>query len=425
MIQSTPPSLAELTVNYRNALTFLDSKYAYFLTHVLNLGKPQWSEVTATASMECTDSHERPFAFTFNPRFAALLSTEQFAFVLAHQTMHLLLDHPVLARRFTDRARFELSADVVINDYLADNGFQLLSGVASGEGVIGMNCARISVGEVYDLLESRDFNLPERSIDEHGWIYDQTEDQALSLRASVEASIAEQELPVGILLLKEGEEHTHPSLPSLSESLRHVKQFTNEHRASLAWVKLLRKIHPDLFPHGGSQPTPAWHQRPRKLYGLPEVLLPIHRRDHYGKRGAMPSIVMALDTSDSISQQEAERFISLACSIPQDHIHLHACTFTTQYHELDLDKPKLIRGGTCFSAVEEFIQEVVIPAGRSARYPQAVIILTDGKGAFDDGAPAPEYFDRWHWLLSDYGIPPARFRADFFGEAERLAQYLR
>src|SRR4051812_30987045 len=90
LIQNT-----HLPTHWRSQLEYLDDNFAFFLTHVLNMGRPTWdpSIRTAAVALPGKGAKMEDFHFLFNPTFAALLTTEELAFVAAHETMHVLLNH--------------------------------------------------------------------------------------------------------------------------------------------------------------------------------------------------------------------------------------------------------------------------------------------------------------------------------------------
>jgi hypothetical protein len=188
-----------------------------------------------------------------------------------------------------------------------------------------------------------------------------------------------------------------------------INQFAVEKGVSLEWIELLKEIDPDLFKGKGPlgpPPKASWHQRPRKISAFPETILPVKRIDvrnpeDNGKGTKKPSIVMALDTSGSISRQDAARFIALAQSVPQDKMHMYTITFTTEYNVLDLDNPRYGSGGTSFSAIERYIQRDVVP--ELGHYPKAVVVITDGYASFDREKVPQGEEESWFWLLTEQG----------------------
>jgi predicted metal-dependent peptidase len=136
---------------YHEAINYLDENFTYFLTHVLNAGKPRQSGIVPTACVALPTKSTRleDFEFHFNPDFAETLDDEEMGFVLAHETMHVLLNHLELGQHFDNPQIFNLAADAVINDYLVDLGLEMVEGGVTGEALVGHSCAHSTVAEVY------------------------------------------------------------------------------------------------------------------------------------------------------------------------------------------------------------------------------------------------------------------------------------
>jgi len=133
-------------------------------------------------------------------------------------------------------------------------------------------------------------------------------------------------------------------------------------------------------------------------------------------KGKKPAIVLALDTSGSISAQDKNRFISLAQSIPQDKIELFACTFTTSVRPLDLENPRFLNGGTAFGPIHDWIMKDVLPHTKT--YPKAVVVVTDGMASFYPQAMATEEQKKgWFWLHTRKYTHP-------FGRAALLSEFI-
>jgi hypothetical protein len=180
---------------------------------------------------------------------------------------------------------------------------------------------------------------------------------------------------------------------------------------NLAWQEFLHDLVPDPYLEGrgpGPPRRPSYHHPHRKLAAFDEVTLPVPRR---GKRGgprntSKPRVVIAIDTSGSLKRDQARQLISLAKSIPKRRAELYVCSFTTEYTEINLQRPEFPIGYTNLSAIEEFIQDRVIRQRRGQdRYPQAVIVMTDGKSTFNGIAPEEKYHTRWNWLLTEKPQP--------------------
>lgn len=432
-----------LKQKWDEAIEYLDENYAFFLTHVLNIGKPEWNDAARTACVAVMkDDDADNFKFLFAPSFLEKLDVETAAFVAAHETMHILLNHLRLAKQFDDPQKFNIAADCVINDYLVKAGLKPFEGGMYGQEQVGMDCSNLTVSEVYDMLPDTpkhgdgkcDGNCQPgpstghapngtctcpgqyQEMDNHDWMHDGTDEQADKLDDFYEQN--KNEMPMEMDDKRDDEAGNQSGMKMAGSEKGNEDKFVKQYGVSFHWVQLLREVDPDIFKARGMTPPPlpSFRQHRRKLAAFPDTRLPIYEKDHrFDKlKNEVPSIVMALDTSGSIAQQDRRLFVSLAQTIPQERIKLHACTFTTEYMELDLENPRYNSGGTSFSAIEQYIKKIVEP--QLGHYPKAVVVVTDGYASFDRGGPSEEHLDRWLWLLTDGGT------LDYYGIAGKIAK---
>lgn len=445
---------------YVECIDFLDENFCFFLTHVLNMGKPRFdaSVPTAAVYLPTDKSKGSEFNFIFNPTFFAMLDVEERSFVMGHETMHVLLNHLMLLRKgkesgkFPNMRKFNIAADCVINDYLVSMGLEpgrLADFGAFGPNIVGYDCANATVGEVYldipDADESEDGKGEEgegeegegqpgqggggsgsgdpledfmkaagaaQSFDDHEWMdaNDPAQEQAAEDIAQ-DGKDKGNGMPEDLEDKKEdGEGESKYGSPGGGPGNDKGKMTKWQEQAgvSMAWAELLKEIDPDMFKKGGPPMKPSYHQPRRKLGGVNAmrrsqgqrpIMLPVIRKVD-GDTGEIPSIFMALDVSGSCAHH-ANTFVTLARSVPQDKIKLHVATFSTVCNRLDLENPKWIGGGTSFGPVEQYIRTHVTP--EFGHYPKAVIMVTDGEGSFNGTRPSVEDAEKWLWLITDNG----------------------
>lgn len=408
-----------LKERYHEATEYLDDEYAYFLTHVLNIGQPEWFAGVPTACVAVEkgvkeSKYNTDFRFIFNPEFAKTLDAKGMGFVLAHETMHIVLNHLKLGKRFKDAQRFNVAADCVINDYLASMGIEPITfegggKVMRGEDIVGYDCANATVSDVYvDVKPQQEgdgegdgqgqggygnYGKGSKPIDDHNWIHDPDAGKQKE-KGIDEANKGNSNTPQTVERTRQDDDF-RSSMAGTGVGGRQV--FAEKHGIGLKWADLLQKVNPFMFK-GGPKPRPAWHKRPRKLGAFPNVNLPVKEAGVRDKGGEVPAIVMALDTSGSIGYEQANEFVNLAKSVPQRKIKLFVCTFTTQYEELDLDNPQWSSGGTAFDPISSYIEEVVMPKNKG-NYPKAVVVVTDGYANFNHKYPTG-HEDAWWWLIT-------------------------
>jgi len=421
----------EHEAKYSEAIRLLDSQYAYFVTHVLNIGRPTHTNAIPTACVSVSKDNRgaigNNFSFAFNPQFEISLSVEDYAFVMSHETMHILLDHLALVSRFQDKVRFNIAADCVINDYLVESGLapsaKLYENLMSGEKNVGYNCAHATVSQVYDDIPQSVVDQMGKGmqIDSHDWIHDPD-----GLMKKILDEIAKTApIPGDLKDIKDDidQQSDITSMKKAGDGSTDLQTFIDTHGVSMNWVNLLKEINPDIFKmKGGKLPRPMYHKRPRKLGSFPETILPIKETGRQKKHGDKPVIFMALDTSGSIGNNTARKFITLARSIPRSEIHLEVVTFTASVRPLDLDNPNFMSGGTAFSPIEKYIRDIVMPKYKN-KYPSSVVVITDGEASFDSLRPLKENQDNWTWLLEGYGS--SYYLKSLFGKKKKLSEFIK
>jgi predicted metal-dependent peptidase len=114
-------------------------------------------------------------------------------------------------------------------------------------------------------------------------------------------------------------------------------------------------------------------------------------RIHKGRQDCL----FFLDASGSTWDMR-DRFFALAQTLPSKHFNVELCSFDAEVYRLDIRRPEVIGGGgTSFSVLESWIQ-TQIQLGHRSKYPDVVIVLTDGLG----DVVRPAHPERWHWLLT-------------------------
>jgi hypothetical protein len=550
MTTETLPDQKQLKKQYQEAIAFLDTRYAYFLTHVLHIGRPVWTLALPTAAVMMQEKEEGllgklnpwdknnpadeeayDFSFVFNPKFSDKLTTEGRAYILAHETLHIVLNHLRLVGDFVDRDRleeiktkqkdgvkfdrqdmidsikikqamgkFNIAADCVINDYLANAGLSdaefynnpgnalydpnLPEGVpllCRGQDKIGEDAAFLTVHDVFERLEEqaqqnkqnqqngqgqggqgdddeesddqqqgqgggvgsfKDADETEgrggQALDSHDWLFD--DDFAEAMADAIDELNEEIEkagkMPSDIQDKKDEESgQMTQAQQNLQKSMRagsedgNIKDFMGRTGAQLGWVKLMKELDPDLFKEPAIAPPPAaqWHRRPRKLAGMPKnVILPVREVAKREKEAReKPAIVLMLDVSSSIGPRDADRFIELAKSIPQERIKLFCATFNTSYKHVDIvnDERFNIGGGTSFDTIPAFIEDIVKPELKG-KYPKAVVIITDGEASLSR-TPTDEEAKGWYWLISPADRSGSYYPASRnIGRRDRLENYV-
>lgn len=137
-----------------------------------------------------------------------------------------------------------------------------------------------------------------------------------------------------------------------------------------------------------------WAPPNRKFAWLyPDVLLPAeHQVEQY-----QSSLLMAIDSSGSITRPVLDRLVGVARTVPTDRVELTALSFDTRVYPFDFwQKVPQIRGGggTRFDIIEDYVKLL-------SKYPDLIVVLTDGLAS----RPTVKYPNRWFWLITPCGTP--------------------
>lgn len=101
------------------------------------------------------------------------------------------------------------------------------------------------------------------------------------------------------------------------------------------------------------------------------------------------------DTSGSCAKFK-DRFFTAAASLPKERFEMRLFCFDTAVYETTLESGKLYGfGGTMFTCIEEKVQQLM--KNENIPYPEAIFVITDGYG----NLVKPEKPKKWYWFLSE------------------------
>ena len=384
------------------------SKRVYFL------GMPNFTDSVSTASLSVTRKG-KPI-FDFNRTFFDDLGHIALVFVILHETLHYVFRHHL---RCHDRlpALWNVACDLVVNAFLLQK--VCFSQVTScsfheflGSAITFTNLPivptsgkllKLTAEEVYDLLVKNLRNIfgkvsTLKVCDEHTW-------SGLSVGSGSEQGSDEQTM--ALEPNADGIDEPDEAIDELAERAQQVFRSwmptwgstpLGELRAigeidefvNIDWEFILtRRIASSIRLILEER----WAPPNRKIAWLyPDVLLPAdHKVEQY-----QTSVLMAVDSSGSISRSVLDRLLCVARSIPSDRIQLTTISFDTQVYPVDIwqNVPAICgSGGTSFTSVEVFATQ------QMNRYPDLIVVLTDGYAP----RPAVQHPNRWFWLITECG----------------------
>lgn len=385
---------------YNDLYNKMEEHYPSFTEVFLHLGDPFEMDDSPFAYVQwLKDVPDKDFQFYLNVENVSKLDVFDQLFVCIHETFHVILNHDKL--KLENKRKLNVAADIVINDYLVVRGLQPMAGLLYGEEQIGFNSYGLSVSEVYDLLPDQ----PEDSMvecscqrGEHG------DGDAEGNGEGLGGGLPDDILGQFQDFMDNQSDEQYKSGKMAGTGTTDMQQWQEKHGASLKWAELLQLMDPDMFRTYGNlgRTKRQWHRPARKIaWAAPKVLLPSPRPAPlpHGNEGTMkPRIVMAIDTSGSITKFQRDTFFSLVKSIPTDKVELQCMWFTSSYGVFDPDENMSFpSGGTDFSAIETGIQRSFI--SDTGKYPSAVVVITDGYAKFYKNRPAPQDLKNWYWLV--------------------------
>ena len=336
-------------------------------------------------------------AFYYNRRYIEALSFEQAKFVLAHEALHCALSH-FARREHRDRRRWDLACDFAINPLLVADGLKPVP-----EAIILDAFKDMTAEEIYPCIRE---NPDEEPMDQH--LYDQEDrPQGPGEQGGGEGGAGQSRDDDGGSSQGQPDPQAGgaPQPPPLSAPERDALNKQWQQRLASAAQQAIQagKL-------GGSMARIVDHllqpQLPWRML-LAHYMTSVARDDYSfahpsrregsailpGMRSQHIDLIIALDTSGSISDEEMREFVSEVNAIKGQvgaRITLHACddklaqegpwTFEP-WEEIRLPAQWHGGGGTKFTPLFNW-------ADNRDRPPQLLLYFTDAKGEFPQHEPA-------------------------------------
>lgn len=377
----------------------------------------QWCKTTATDAK----------TFYYNPEYINALSLEETQFVLAHEALHCALSH-FARRQHRIKHRWDLACDFAINPLLIKDGLKPPPNALNMREYDGMTAE-----EIYPLLDEHENKQP---MDEH--VYDESESEGQNPSGNMPPD-KESQKPKDKPESGNKEKQKQDQGKGGNNQNKEPQQDQGKGQGNQG--------EPDEQKQGAPQPPPLSHQerddlsiqwknrmagaaqqalQAGKLDGemarmvdfllqpeLPWRNLLAHymtsiARDDYSYtrpssrrgdpaiypslRSAQIDVVIALDTSGSISNNEIQEFISEVDAIKgqlRARITLHACD-----SELSKDGPWVYESWEEFFRPRNFsggggtsFDPVFIWAAQLDKRPDLLVYFTDGEATFPKAPP--------------------------------------
>lgn len=363
---------------------------------------PQWCHTTATDAK----------SLYYNRDYIESLTFEQTKFALAHEALHCALSH-FARREHRHKRRWDIACDLAINPPLVADGLQPAPGAIVMDGFVDM-----AAEEIYPYIQE---NSEQEPHDQH--IYDQDQQsnpQSHGAKPKDEqgrhAEADADEPP------RKGGDPEHQGAaqpPPLSATEREALAQQWQQRLAGAAQQAMQA-----GKFGGSVARLVEHllqpQLPWRML-LARYLTSMARNDYNflrpsrregdailpGLRSSHVELVVVLDTSGSVGNDEMQEFLSEANAIKGQvgaRITLHACDETLApdgpwvfepWEELRLPESLQGGGGTRFAPAFDWV-------ARLDRQPDLLVYFTDAKGEFPRQEPSYPVL----WLVKGKGTVP-------------------
>ena len=383
-----------------NAMGDVFEDYFPLFTTFWKIGRPTLTDRIPTAAVSFDQSNGGHFIdFMFNPKFWNKLSNYERAFITAHESLHVFLNHGV---RSVNLPRGEMqianvAMDVVVNHMLVDYfGFDR-SRIKMEKDLCWLDTVFNKIKTKTQVLSNQNFEyyfslLMDHakivyvsgmdSIDDHGYFHGQD-----SSGVGNKIKEAAQKNPS----IQDDVDALAPHAPAGTGSGGWNAMKKEYVAPKKSWNAIFKKM----FKEWSEKNLEQWARQPRRFSNLPEdIILPSEMEDDEQKREKI-KIWLFLDTSGSCIHMK-DRFVKAYRTIPKRHFEVRPHSFDTQVKLVDMKKERIYGGGgTSFYAIEAYIQSEI--RQHNLKYPQVVVVFTDGAG----DEVAPQHAERWHWFLDD------------------------
>lgn len=337
---------------------------------------PKWCQTTRTDAR----------SFYYNPAYIDALSMEQAQFVLANQALHCALSH-FARRQHRSRFRWDIACDHAINPLLVKDGLVPPPGTLILESFEGMTAE-----EIYPCIDANDSDEPLEQPQQDGEGSGDTKEQAKGREPAQDdtkhdgASGAVEPQPLSASELESLTSQWQQRLAGAAQQAQQAgklggilgRMVGELMQPKLPWRMLLARYMTQYARDDYS------YMRPSRREG--EMILP-------SLRSSQANILVVLDSSGSISEQEVDEFMSEINAIKgqlRARILLHACDTVVAgdgpwlfepWDECSLPNNIQGGGGTDFRPIFEWVSS-------RGNEPDLLLYFTDALGEFSPIEPA-------------------------------------
>jgi predicted metal-dependent peptidase len=370
-------------------ISIMRSKEFCMFAGVLSVGKVEFTDQLPTAATNGRD-------VMYNPTFIEELSDKELVFVVLHEALHKVMQHMTLWSKLWKENPMlaNMAADYVVNwtikeadpnDYITEMPEMALYDV---------KYANMSTKQVYDLLKKEgDSGEGKEGHDHHDW-------EGAEKLTDAEVKEVQKQIDQA---LRQGEIIRGKMAGNQSRAIQELLE------PKIDWREQLREFVTSVCKN---KDKTSWKRPSRRFIGQ-DIYMPSMIGEAVGR------IVVGIDTSGSIGQQELNEFLTevkgICDEVTPEAIDLLYWDTAVAGHEIynqgDYDglaqttKP-VGGGGTHVGCVNEYIKD-------KRMTPEATIILTDGMVESDWGG-------NWEhptlWAITSRGVTSPHGKSIYLGE---------
>lgn len=380
------------------------------------LGRPVEDNSIPTAAVGF-NSEGHCIDFAINPQFWSTCSDYKKKFIIAHECLHVILNHGIRARNLPQGSEqiANMAMDISINHMLVKNfGFirELIKDADKFcwiDTVFKDKAVNIKPDmhfEYYYNELMKDIpNIPNNLIlvDDHTRLGDIPQDIQEKVHHEIEKFSSEEKQNISEMLKaednnmrsdKSGDVPGGLHAGSLGGSI--IKRLNIKHVVKKKkWETVIKKW-ANKYLKNSQKDIDQWARTNRRFTMLDShFFLPTEMEmDAKNNEKHRIKVWFFLDTSGSCAHL-SERFFKAAKSLPTDRFDIDLYCFDTRVYKTSLKTQELYGfGGTSFTCIDRYIEN---HCKKDSDYPKAVFIITDGYG--DD--VHPRYPRKWYWFLSE------------------------
>jgi len=397
----------------------LEPHHAVFY-QVWAMGRPIFDETIPTACVKF-DEQGNFVWFMFNPIFWKSLDFKNKLFVIAHEALHIVLNHGIRGKDAgINQTACNMAMDIVVNHTLTRSfGFDR-NEIDNAENYCWVDTVFKDKKPMpkdnemfeyyYNLFEKvyGDFGMGDGSgegvpvtVDDHEGLQKASKETIGKIIDQLNESLSEEEKESLKNMVQKHFQKPHPKKDSEAGSSSGGQWVfaKNTHvKKKKKWETIIKKWSRKHL-YESDKDVEQWAKIHRRMVLLPRtMILPSDMEiQAFDDDKNKIDVWFFLDTSGSCWDLK-DRFFAAAESLPDHRFNVRLFCFDTTVQETNLQSRKIYGGGgTSFQIIEAHIKNVV--AKENIKYPESIWVITDGYG----DRIMPSNPDRWHWFITEGG----------------------